>query len=228
MTNFRDRGFAIADLKLTPEQCDHIALSVPVVAPGRGGVRGLIDHPTVRQVIQHQSIGRLLWKVVGRKLVAVKATLFDKTAEPNWRVAWHQDRMIAVRERLDVDGFTSWASKGGVAYVEPPVQVLQQMLALRVYLDDCGPQNGPLRVIPGSHESGKIAEKDISHYVADEPPVDICVDKGTIVIMRPLLLHCSLTAQEPTHRRILHIEFAPPDAISPLHWEQIVHVASAA
>jgi ectoine hydroxylase-related dioxygenase (phytanoyl-CoA dioxygenase family) len=228
VTNFRDRGFAIAELMLSAVQCDHIALSIPAIPTGRGGVRDLIDHPTVLQVLKHRDLAKYLWSEVGRELVAVKATLFDKSLESNWRVTWHQDRTIAVRERLDVEGFTAWSVKAGVDHVQAPAHVLEQMLVLRIYLDDCGPENGPLHLIPGSHELGKVDEREISRIVATQEAFELCVPKGAIVIMRPLLLHSSPSARAASHRRVLHIEFGPAEAISPLQWEQSVRLPSAA
>lgn len=190
-------------------------------------MRDLIDHPTVLQVLRHRDLAKYLWSVVGRELVAIKATLFDKT-ESIGRVTWHQDRTIAVRERLDVEGYTAWSVKGGVDHVQAPAHVLEQMLAMRIYLDECGPDNGPLHVIPGSHELGKIAESEISKIVAAQEPYELCVPKGSIVIMRPLLLHSSPSARATSHRRVLHIEFGPAEAISPLQWEQSVRMSSAA
>jgi hypothetical protein len=228
VSDFRERGFAVSGLMLSPEQCDHVALSIPTVAPGRGGIRGLIDHPTVVQLLRHKQLGDYLWSVVGRELVAVRAFLFDKAAGSNWRATWHQDRKIAVRERMSVEGFTSWSMKGGVVHVEPPVHVLEQMIALRVYLDDCGPDNGPLRVVSGSHELGKIPEESIAAIVSAGEQVELCVAKGAIVVMRPLLLHASVPARVVAHRRVVHIELAPAEAISPLQWEQLVRLRNAA
>src|SRR5216117_3059958 len=92
-------GYAIADLLLDGLQCEHVVNSLPAVSPGRGGVRELISHPTIVRLLSHPAFGRCLWKVVGRELIAVKATLFDKTAKANWGVQWHQDRVISVKER---------------------------------------------------------------------------------------------------------------------------------
>jgi hypothetical protein len=228
VANLRDSGYAVADLSLSEEQCEHIAAAIPSISSGRGGVRGLIDHPTVLQILRHPSLGRFLWSTVGRELVAVKATLFDKTAESNWRMSWHQDRMIAVRERMNVEGFSAWSTKAGVAHVEPPVRVLEQMVAMRVHLDDSGTDHGPLWVIPGSHELGKIDEEDIPSIVGGHEPVELCVAKGAIVLMRPLLLHSSTPARVTGHRRVLHIELAPLEAISPLQWEQTIAIRNAA
>jgi ectoine hydroxylase-related dioxygenase (phytanoyl-CoA dioxygenase family) len=176
----------------------------------------------------HEQLGSYLWKVVGRELVAVKATLFDKTAESNWRAQWHQDRTIAVRQRMDVAGYGPWSTKAGVVHVEPPESVLAQMLAVRIHLDACGADNGPLRVIPGSHEQGKISDDQLKKSVGAAAPFDLVVPKGTIVLMRPLLLHASTPARQVDHRRVLHIEFGPAEAISPLKWETAVALRRAA
>jgi ectoine hydroxylase-related dioxygenase (phytanoyl-CoA dioxygenase family) len=228
VNEFDTAGYTLADLKLTHQQCDLLAASIPAATAGRGGVRGLVDHPSVLQLLTHQQLGRYLWSVVGRDLVAVKATLFDKTNESNWRVQWHQDRVVAIRERMDVVGYGPWTVKAGVAHVEPPTAVLDQMLAVRVHLDDCGAGNGALRVIPGSHSSGKLSEEELLRHVEAESSVELPVPKGGLLLMRPLLVHASSPSIAPGHRRVLHIEFAPSEAISPLQWHTSVQLRRAA
>jgi ectoine hydroxylase-related dioxygenase (phytanoyl-CoA dioxygenase family) len=221
-------GFAVADVGLTRDQCDHLASSLPIIGAGRGGMRGLVAHPTVLQLIRHQQFAQCLWSVVGRELVAIKATLFDKMSESDWRVQWHQDRLIAVRERLNVAGYGPWSTKVGVVYVEPPTSVLQQMLTAWIPLDDGGPEDGPLRVLPGSHEWGKLTEQDLQQRVATEAPVHPRLPKGALLFTRPLLVHSSRPSGATGHRRMLHIELAPAEAISPLHWQTAIHLRRAA
>lgn len=228
MNDLNSAGYALADISLTAEQCDHIAASLPELGSGRGGVRNLISHPTVRQLLMHKKLGEYLWSVVGRELVAVRATLFDKTAAANWRVQWHQDRVIAVREKLDVVGYGPWTTKAGVVHVEPPVSVLAQMLSLRIHLDECGPDNGPLRVLPGSHELGKLSGSELEEQHDPASIVEVHVPRGAFLLMRPLLVHSSMTARVSGHRRVLHIEFAPAEAISPLQWESAIPLRRAA
>jgi ectoine hydroxylase-related dioxygenase (phytanoyl-CoA dioxygenase family) len=185
-------------------------------------VRDLLGHPTVVTFLHHQLLGDYLWSLVGRDLVAVKATLFDKTHETNWRVQWHQDRSIAVRERRDMPGYGGWGTKGGALHADAPSHVLSQMLAVRIHLDECGPENGPLRVVPGTHTLGKLSSEQVASLVAGNSVEELCVSRGAMLLMRPLLVHSSAVASAPVHRRILHIEFAPADAISPLHWHSSV------
>jgi ectoine hydroxylase-related dioxygenase (phytanoyl-CoA dioxygenase family) len=223
MIDLDNSGYAVADIVLADHQCEHIASALPAVAAGRGGLRNLIGHPTVMRLLQHERFGAYLWSLVGRDLVAVKATLFDKTPQSNWRVQWHQDRAIHVRERLDVAGYGPWTTKAGMPCVDAPAGVLAQMLAVRIHLDECGADNGPLRVIPGSHQLGKLDEAELADVVAGTPVVELYVPQGAIVLMRPLLVHASTSsARAAGHRRVLHIEFAPPEAISPLQWHSAV------
>jgi hypothetical protein len=148
----------------------------------------------------------------------VRSILFDKTRETNWRVPRHQDLSICVKERRAVLGFTAWSIKEGVHHVQPPVEVLSRMLTLRLHLDDCGEDNGPLRVIPGSHKHGRISPDEIPNWKNKGPIVDCTVPKGGAIIMKPLLLHSSSAAKNPNHRRVLHIEFASEPLPKPLEW----------
>jgi ectoine hydroxylase-related dioxygenase (phytanoyl-CoA dioxygenase family) len=221
-------GYALSDLALARHQCEHLAASLPAVSGGRGGVRHLVSHPSVIRLLRHQSLGGYLWSLLGRDLVAVRATLFDKTVRSNWRVQWHQDRAIAIKERMDVPGYGPWSTKSGSLHVEAPSEVLAQMIAVRVHLDACGPENGPLRVVPGSHRSGKLSDGEIAKLTSAPAAVELIAAQGDIVLMRPLLLHASSSASDPAHRRVLHIEFAPPEAISPLQWETTISLRRAA
>ena len=221
-------GYALADLVLADHQCDHIARALPAVQAGRGGVRNLIVHPTVVRLLVHETFGRYLWSVIGREMVAVKATLFDKSSANNWRVQWHQDRVIAVKERMNVQGYGPWSTKSGSLHVEPPGEVLAQMLAVRIHLDLSGSENGPLRVIPGSHSLGKLAEPQIAAAVAAQDMVEVYAPQGAMILMRPLIVHSSSPARQEAHRRVLHVEFAPLECISPLQWQTAVPLRRAA
>jgi ectoine hydroxylase-related dioxygenase (phytanoyl-CoA dioxygenase family) len=158
------------------------------------------------------------------EIVAVKATLFDKTPETNWLVVWHQDRMIAVNERREVEGFGPWRLKGDVWHVEPPAAVLEQMIAVRIHLDDSGPDSGPLRVIPKSHLRGKLTAEEIADLVGKSAQIELSLPRGTILVMRPLLVHASSASSTAAHRRVLHLEFAPPQASAPLEWNEAASI----
>ena len=222
-------GFVLGDIELSEEQCDYIATSLPSVAEQRGGVRGLLSHPTVLQLIRHRQLGQFLWSLTGRELVAVAARLLDSAGSSETVPQWHQDRLVAVRERLDVRGYGPWSTRVGVSHVEPPSSVLDQMVVVQVCLDHSVDDGHALRLLPGSHRAGKLTVDAIKHLVETQAPVVRALPKGSLVVMRPLLLHATSAAATPSqHYRVLQIEFAPPEAITPLQWHSTVPLHRAA
>lgn len=141
----------------------------------------------------------------------VRALLFDKTAETNWNVSWHQDLSIAVKEQIEVPGFGGGSLKAGVGQVPPPVAILERMITVRLHLDDCGPENGPLRVIPGSHTEGRLDGEAIDSTRARMKSMAIHCREGDAFLMRPWLLHASSKSDSPSRRQVLPIEFAAED-----------------
>ena len=57
---------------------------------------------------------------------------------------------------------------------------------------------------------------------------ELHVPQGALLLMRPLVVHSSSVARAVDHRRVLHIEFAPVEAISPLKWHETISVKRAA
>jgi hypothetical protein len=212
-------GYALSGEVLTTATCERLASELPFPSAGRGGVRNLLAHATVTRLVKDGRFREALAATMSQHDI-VKATLFDKTAEANWRVQWHQDRAIAVQERLDLAGYGPWSVKDGTVHVDPPTAVLEQMVAVRVHLDACGSQNGPLRVIPGSHRLGKLSAERLQQVVAAGPVVELTLPQGAMLLMRPLLVHSSLPALSAAHRRVLHLELAPRTLITPLRWPE--------
>jgi phytanoyl-CoA dioxygenase PhyH len=188
----------------------------------RGGVlaiRNLLELvPSVARLARSTSLRGIAESVLGPDCFAVRGILFDKTPATNWKVAWHQDLTIAVKERLDVPGFGPWSEKAGVVSVQPPVSVLKNMITIRVHLDDCGPDNGPVRVLPGSHQSGRLDVSEIEEWRKVTAPVETIARRGAALVMRPLLLHASSPATQPGHRRVVHLDYAFDTLPGGLEW----------
>jgi ectoine hydroxylase-related dioxygenase (phytanoyl-CoA dioxygenase family) len=192
----------------------------PRLATGRSthALRNLHDVPRVAEFASSARIRDIVERVLGIGARMVRGIYFDKTPDANWKVAWHQDLSIAVREQRDVAGFGPWSRKEGVVHVQPPPHVLENMLTLRLHLDDCGEESGPLRVIPGSHAAGILTDAEIERRVRDGPQRVCTVPRGGAVLMRPLILHGSSPATHPAHRRVIHLEFAAGALPSGLQW----------
>ena len=176
---------------------------------------------SVTEVMEWATSGRVMdlsRRLAGERARPVRGLLFDKTAGANWKVAWHQDRSIAVRERVDTPGFGPWSTKAGVTHVQPPVDVLERMVTVRLHLDDCDAANGPLRVVPGSHARGILTPQSVDR-LPDECGQATCIAaRGDAIVMRPLLLHASSPARSPRRRRVVHVEYCADELPAPLTW----------
>ena len=182
----------------------------------RGGLRNALEVAEVLAAVDE--LRPLANRLGGAPMRCVRGIVFDKTPAANWRVAWHQDRSIAVTGRSDVPGFGPWSIKEGVDHVQPPADVLESMVTLRLHLDACGADNGPLRVIPGSHCSGILDERQMERVRSKSPAVVVACDAGDVLAMRPLLLHASSAAAQPARRRVVHLEYCAHELPEPMRW----------
>ncbi len=219
-------GFLIIDnfldaptVQKTIEAVDSLSTDAQSVRMRRGAVfarRNLLELDFVRSLIGQYRVRQLV-DAIGPDFIAVRAILFDKSESANWTVPWHQDRSIAVRRRVDIPGYGPWSTKAGVVHVQPPVEILQRMLTLRFHLDPCGPDNGPLRVIAGTHT--RILDATEIGTKSAEFPQTICATcSGGLLVMRPLILHASSPARTPLHRRVIHVEFGPAALHGGVEW----------
>jgi ectoine hydroxylase-related dioxygenase (phytanoyl-CoA dioxygenase family) len=130
----------------------------------RHAQRNLLSLPAVRELAKSESVREIVNAILGQNCFAVKGILFNKTQESNWKVVWHQDLTIAVRERREVGGFGPWTQKVGIQHVQPPPEIMSRILALRLHLDDSEADNGPLRVIAGSHKAGRLSAQQVANW----------------------------------------------------------------
>jgi hypothetical protein len=215
-------GFTWARSFVSAKSLADLRKAIESVSPDRrAGIRHLIQKcPAVGTFASSARVLDFLEPLTGARPFAVRSILFDKTVGANWSVAWHQDLTIAVRERREVAGFSAWSVKEGVVHAQPPADVLDRMVSLRLHLDDCDETNGALRVLPGSHLSGKLSDEAVEQWATSETAVTCRARAGDALWMRPLLLHASSPATAPQHRRVIHIEFASGDLPGGLEWAE--------
>jgi ectoine hydroxylase-related dioxygenase (phytanoyl-CoA dioxygenase family) len=219
-------GFAIVRAVLDKETIDRLLAALAPVGPETGdtpqgrryAIRNLLEAvPFVRDVAASAPVCQWVEPILGAAAFPVQAIFFDKPPWANWKVPWHQDLTIPVKPQIDIPGFGPWSVKGGVPHVQPPAELLERLLIVRLHLDACTEGNGPLRVIPGSHRHGKLSHVQIQRWREQEEATCL-VPQGGALLMRPLLLHASSAAQVPGHRRVIHLEYAADPLPGGLEW----------
>jgi len=155
-------------------------------------------------------------------MVAVQCTSFEKSPTNNWLVSLHQDLSVPVKDRVTTAGLSGWSTKEHQLFVQPPTSVLEDLIAVRVHLDDCGPDAGGLRVVPGSHRFGRLDMSRAASLRAQYGEIAPEAARGSVLAMRPLLLHASSKATVPSSRRVLHFLFGPRSLPLGLTWGMAV------
>ena len=205
-----EQGFAIVPAVLSVRELIPILVSLADLAPqpGRAGVRHVLSHPTVGVVANNPRLMEMAQAVLGESAVPFGATLFDRIPNSSSLLSWHQDTALPLQEEVETDGWGPWSVKEGVNYAHAPASALEQVLALRLHLDDCTEENGPMRVLAGTHGLGVLSEEEIERHATYDQPTECLVGRGGVVAMLPLVIHASAKSCSQAPRRVLHIEYA--------------------
>ncbi len=179
--------------------------------------RNILSVPSVHELASSKPVRQVMESILGPHCFAVRGIFFNKTPSSNWKVVWHQDLTIAVRKRRELKGFGPWTMKDEVWHVQPPPELMTGMLSIRLHLDKSGLDNGPLRVISGSHRDGRLSAEEIARSEKGNC-VTCVVPRGGALLMRPLLLHASSACFIPKPRRVIHLEFAATELPHGLEW----------
>jgi hypothetical protein len=229
MKELTEQGYILLQGAINAEQVSWLKKSTQLLQQDKSpyGVRNILKKlPDLRDFLASASIRRIINTYIGETAFPVRAIYFDKTPEANWNVAWHQDTTIAVQEQIEVTGYGPWSEKEGVVHVEPPLHILENLTTLRIHLDRTDESNGVLRVIPGSHQHGRLKSSELLKLLEQSEPVVCVANPGDLLIMKPLILHSSNKSQKPNHRRIIHIEYASINLAPPLKWDMALNNCS--
>jgi hypothetical protein len=223
LTNFNDNGFAIIHDVYTSKDADILVAhltDLKVFAfdhPAAPDPNLLKSVPAVREIAHSQVLKEMVASVLGAQAKPVSAFILDKTNASNWLLEWHQDLRISVKEQKEIDGYSNWNVQTGKVQVIPPVEVLQNMLAVRIHLDDCDEQNGAILALPGTHRQ-KMNGPEIETAIINKEAYTCIAPKGAVMLMSPLLLHRSPYSSTAKPRRVLHIELTTAELPGHLQW----------
>jgi len=203
-----DVGYSIAPACLSNETCDEILWAMDDVGRSRAGARHLMRNEAVAALARSDRLVALASEWLGASGIPFRATLFEKSSSTNWLIPWHQDTALPLTTKFEAAAWGPWSCKSGVMYAHAPAWALSRVIALRVHLDASTAENGPLRVVPGSHTHGVLTDDQVAQYCSAHDAVACCAPRGGVIAMRPLLIHASSKAIGEEPRRVLHIEYA--------------------
>lgn len=226
--NFEKKGFIILknvlDEKMISSLLESFSKLKPSNAVGKKnnsiyGVRNLLNLlPEIREFSESKEINQIVEDFIGENAKPVRAIYFDKTPDANWKVPWHQDLTISVKEKRRTKGFTAWTIKAGIQHVQPPNEILENILTLRFYLDDSNESNGALKLLLGTHRKGRLTADEIKSEIQKAKTFQCEASKGDVLLMKPLILHSSSAGSNPKNRRVIHIDYSNVTLPNGIKW----------
>jgi ectoine hydroxylase-related dioxygenase (phytanoyl-CoA dioxygenase family) len=153
--------------------------------------------PFFADLTRHPRITDRLAQILGPDIRLHGSKLNMKSAGYGAAVEWHQDWAFYPHTNDDV-------------------------LATGLYLDDCGMENGPLLVVPGSHK-GPVYDHHANGYFTGAIDPDLAIagfdravplvgEAGSMTIHHARLVHGSALNTSSKPRRLLLHEYAAADA----------------
>lgn len=223
-----ENGFTIVDEIYSADEVEQIISIINQVDTSKETFRKSTDLfavrqflnevPSTRELIFNDKLNSIISQLFGQDFFVVKSIYFDKPETSNWYVSYHQDLTISVDKKLELENFGPWTRKQNQFAVQPPINILENNFTIRIHLDETNENNGALKVVPKSHVK-KIYRPETIDW--DKETETICnVSKGSVMIMKPLLLHSSSRTTNNKRRRVIHIEFSNQELPKELKWAE--------
>lgn len=223
-----DNGFSVISNVFSEEEIERISCIINDIDTSKETFRKsedlfairqfLKEIPEVKDLIFNENIKKIIKEVFGDRYFVVKSIYFDKPETSNWYVAYHQDLTISVDKKTVLPDFGPWTTKQNQFAVQPPLDILENIYTIRIHLDDTDEHNGALKVVPRSHVKGIYRPETIDWSIETE---HICnVERGGVMLMKPLTLHGSNRTTNGKKRRVIHIEFSDRELPEEIQWSE--------
>src|SRR5882672_10510692 len=138
MSAVAKQGFEIIPELFDPESMASVirSLDKAPLRHGGAGARNALQIESVRALAWDSRLLNIASDLLSGNAVPFRATLFDKSFRANWLLVWHQHTALPLRERRDVKAWGRWSVKEGVFCAHAPAYALEQVLAIRIHLDN--------------------------------------------------------------------------------------------
>jgi ectoine hydroxylase-related dioxygenase (phytanoyl-CoA dioxygenase family) len=227
-----DNGFSIIDNIYSAEEVQNILTAINNADTSKDTFRKSNDLFAIRQFLKEvpetfnliftDKLKSIIQHVLGDNCFVVKSIYYDKPETSNWYVAYHQDLTISVDKKITLETFGPWTIKQNQFAVQPPIDVLENIMTIRIHLDDTDENNGALKVVPKSHLK-KIYRPETINWAKEKETI-CCVKQGGLMLMKPLILHSSNRTLNNKRRRVIHIECSNKGLPAEIQWAERINL----
>ena len=137
----------------------------------------------------------------------LRAVGFKKSVESNWSLPWHQDRVVAMAEKIPHPDLKNWSCKSGVWHCEPAPSILARMAFAHIAFDNIRDSQGGLELAEDTHKSGTICAETIDSHIKASKIVCPTLKAGDVLLISALMLHRSSAMKMQCSRKTLRVDF---------------------
>src|SRR5438874_992937 len=111
-------GLTVLPRMLSGAECRRVLAELrrPGLRRSRAGMRHLLGTTAVADLAHASRLLEISAQALGGSATPFRATLFDKSADSNLSVVWHQDTSLPMRERFKSPEWGPWSVKSGFIY----------------------------------------------------------------------------------------------------------------
>ena len=102
--------------------------------------------------------------------------------------------------------------------MQPPFNLIERMVTLRIHFDPIDGGNAPLLIAPGSHRHGLIADSATDEMVAQCEVFACLAEAGDVWAYSTPILHASQAVGPGRRRKVLQVDYSPDDLPDGLDW----------
>ena len=104
------------------------------------------EFPEIKKLLFNERLKEIIKNIGGEDYFIVKSIYFDKPEKSNWFVSYHQDLTISVDKKIEDENFSNWTNKHNQFAVQPPKEILENIVTVRIHLDNTNEDNGALKI----------------------------------------------------------------------------------
>ncbi len=206
IATYREDGYVIPDFRISDDELEQVRSAHDRLLARHPEFRDycpnlLAFDPGFLNAARHPTILEMVSQVIGPDFALWNSSFFAKPADNGKRTPWHQD---------------------GEYWPIRPLATCTVWIAV----DAATPENGCLRVIKGSHKSGKLRkhrtvdaddvtlhQELVPEEFDESQAVDLVLEPGQISLHDVFMLHGSEANVSPNPRRGMTLRFMPTSSV---------------
>ena len=165
--------------------------------------------PDLKTLLINMNLKKII-ESLGEGYSLIRSAYFDNRVSKPEKTVWRQRRRLTFPVKIEGADYSNWQLEGDFFSAEPPARIMQDMVIVRIHLDDSDQNNGELKIFKGSH-SQILDHSAIKVITENGLPSNCGILAGGIQILKPFILQSETKRSRSKKNRIIELTFSSSD-----------------